>query len=96
MAHYRLTNRADEEIDYIYEYSILNFGLKTAVEYVSGFDKYFRMLADNPTWGSDYSFVKPGLYRYEYRSHAIYYMTIDGGIKIICVLGNRQDPARHI
>ena len=36
MAYYKLSNEADAEIDKLYEYSILNFGLETAREYVSG------------------------------------------------------------
>jgi len=73
MAKYQLSNEADVEVDTLYEYSILNFGLTTAQEYVSGLHEKFGALADHQSWGNDYGFIRPGLYRYEYRSHSIYY-----------------------
>lgn len=96
MAAYQLTNQAESEIEGIYEYSILNFGLQVAQNYVSGLHDCFTLLANNQSWGSDYSFIIPGLLRYEYRSHSIYYLPIEDGILIARVLGNKQDPARHI
>ncbi|MUG92091.1 type II toxin-antitoxin system RelE/ParE family toxin [Scytonema sp. UIC 10036] len=72
MATYQLTNKAERDIENIYEYSILNFGLRIAQEYVSGMHDCFALLAEYQSWGSNYSFIAPGLQRYEYRSHAIY------------------------
>lgn len=95
MGSYKLTQKAEEEIENIYEYSILNFGLSVAQDYVTGLHKCFGVLADNISWGNDYGNIEPGLWRYEYRSHSIYYQITEGGILIIKVLGNRQDPARH-
>lgn len=54
MAAYQLTNKAESEIERIYEYSILNFGLRVAQDYVSGLHHCFELLADNPSWGNDY------------------------------------------
>ena len=96
MEKYKLTNKAENEIDGIYEYSILNFGLNTAQNYVSGLHDCFVILADNQSWGSDYGFIKPRLLRYEYRSHAVYYQNTEYGILIVRVLGNKQDPAQHM
>ena len=96
MAAYQLTNKAEDEIEAIYEYSILNFGLSTAQGYFSGLHDCFEMLADHQSWGNDYGFLLPGLLRYEYRSHSIYYQSTEQGVLIVRVLGGSQDPARHI
>lgn len=96
MEKYQLTNKAEDEIDGIYEYSILNFGLNTAQKYISGLHECFVTLADNQSWGSDYGFIKSGLFRYEYRSHSVYYQNTEYGILIVRILGNKQDPARHL
>ena len=96
MAAYELTNKAESEIEEIYEYSILNFGLTTAQDYLSGLHDCFELLADHQSWGSNYGFILTGLLRYEYRSHSIYYQSVEQGILIVRVLGDRQDPARHI
>jgi toxin ParE1/3/4 len=96
MATYQLTNKAESEIERIYEYSILNFGLQVARDYISGLHDCFELLADHQSWGSDYSFIASGLMRYEYRSHSIYYQLNDEGILILRVLGGKQDPALYI
>ena len=96
MAAYRLSAKADADIDAIYEYSILNFGLATASTYVDELFARFDLLAKNPGWGNDYTHIVPGLRRYEHTSHSIYYTRLDtGDVLIIRVLGGRQDPARH-
>jgi toxin ParE1/3/4 len=96
MGKYQLTNNADSKIDEIYEYSILNFGLDIAQDYILGLHERFQLLADNPTWGNDYGHIKNGLNRYEYVSHAIYYQQTDEGILIVEVLGSKQDPKRNL
>ena len=96
MAKYQLTNEADLKIDEIYEYSILNFGLEKAQEYIIGMHDKFELLANNPSWGNDYGAVRTGLCRYEYVSHAIYFQETDYGILIVQILGGAQDPAQHI
>jgi toxin ParE1/3/4 len=96
MAIYKLTNKAEIEIENIYEYSIINFGLQVAQVYLLGLHDCFDLLADYQSFGTDYGFIEPGLFRYEYRSHSIYYQITEDGILIVRVLGSKQDPARHI
>ena len=95
MGKYQLTNRAEVEIDLIFEHSILNFGLRTAQDYLTGMHECFDLLADNPSWGNDYGFIETGLQRYEYRSHSSYYRERPTDVLIVRILGNKQDPARH-
>jgi toxin ParE1/3/4 len=96
MAVYELTRKAENEIERIYEYSIVNFGLTVAHDYLVGLHECFQLLADHQSFGTDYGFIKSGLFRYEYRSHSIYYKPTEEGILIVRVLGGKQDPARHI
>ncbi len=96
MAGYQLTNKAYDEITAIYEYSVLNFGLKIARSYINGLHSCLSFLADNQSFGNDYGFVYAGLHRYEYRSHSIYYIKTKNGILIARVLGKRQNPLIHI
>lgn len=96
MVNYQLTNKAEKDMENIYEYSILNFGLRVARDYISGIHTYFSLLADNPSWGTDYSFIESDLFRYEYRSHSVYYQKTKQGILIVRVLGSKQNPIIHI
>jgi len=96
MENYQLSTKAEIEIEGIYEYSILNFGLRKAREYFTGLHDRLAVLADHPSWGNDYSHIKPQLCRYEYNSHSIYYLPTSEGIFVVRVLGNRQNPALHM
>lgn len=93
---YQLTAKAEAEIDMIYERSIVDFGWSVASDYINGLHRCFEMLNDYQSWGNDYSFIRDHLRRYEYRSHSVYYQTKGSDILIVRVLGNRQDPARHL
>ncbi len=48
MASYRLSDAALADLDKIYEYGILNFGLKQADQYFDGLVSHFRQIADSP------------------------------------------------
>lgn len=96
MENYQLTNKAESEIEAIYYYSIENFGLDTAQQYLQGLYERFSILGDNPSWGTDYKHVRDGLCRYEYRSHSIYYKETESGVLIVRILGAKQDPIKHL
>lgn len=58
MASYQFTEAAQQDVDEIYEYSILNFGLRQARDYVNGLHTSLGTLTENPRLGRDYSDVK--------------------------------------
>lgn len=96
MASYRLTNRAETRLAAIYEFSILNWGLPKAREYLAGLHHAFGLLAENPRMGRDMSDLRPRLRRHVHASHVIYYRADRSGALILDILGERQDPGRHL
>jgi toxin ParE1/3/4 len=54
------------------------------------------VVADNPSFGADYSFVRDDLRRYECISHAIYYRRTASGILVLRILHGRMDPGHHL
>jgi toxin ParE1/3/4 len=48
MAVYSLTTQADADLEGIYEYTIFNFGLAQARNYLDGLRARFDMLAEHP------------------------------------------------
>ncbi len=96
MADYQLTKKAQRELEGIYEYSILNFGLKKARTYVHGLHTAFTTLADNPRMGRDYSHLKKKYRRYEYERHSVYYKITKTGVLITRILGPGQDPIKNL
>ena len=96
MADYKLSNSAEKAVAYIYEYSILTFGLEQAREYVQGLHECFVTLANNPKLGRNVAELKRGYRRHLYERHAIYYTITKTGIFITRILGPGQDPAIHL
>lgn len=93
---FRRTREAEADIADIYRYSFENFGEIQADTYHNDLADCFRLLADTPLLGRDYSFLRPGLRRYKHASHSVYYRLADTEILILRVLHQRVDPARHL
>ncbi len=96
MAGYNLSSKAAADLDGIYEYTILHFGLEQARGYLFSLHERFQMLAVQPTQGRTVDELAPGLRRIEYQSHVVFYMSKDDGIRIVRVLHQRMDVARHV
>lgn len=95
MAAYSLSEKAVSDLDGIYEYTILNFGLEQAQAYLVGLHERFQILADNPGIGRSAAQLAPGLRRHEYQSHIIFYIPKGQSALIVRVLHTHMDPTRH-
>ena len=96
MGVYSLSFKAAADLDRIHEYTILNFGLKQAREYLSGLHERFEALAENPMHGRNASELSPGLRRLEYQSHVVFYVPKEKGIRIVRVLHQSMDVNRYV
>lgn len=92
MVVYSLSSKAVADLDDIYQYTILNFGLEQAQAYLRGLHKRFQHLADNPTFGRNADQLAPNLRRYEYQSHVVFYIPAEQGVLIVRVLHGRMGP----
>lgn len=96
MANYRLTRKADGDLATHYEYGIGTFGHSQAQNYLIGLQQRFDRLAENPSLGRSANELAPGLKRYEYGSHVIFYVPDPHGILIVRVLRQEMDFRRHL
>ncbi|MBH0203972.1 MAG: type II toxin-antitoxin system RelE/ParE family toxin [Nitrospira sp.] len=96
MVGYSLSSKAAADLDGIYEYTILHFGLEQARVYLLGLHERFQMLAKQPTQGRTADELAPGLRGVEYQSHVVFYISTDNGIRIVRVLHHRMDVTRHL
>lgn len=95
MAAYSLSEKAVSDLDSIYEYTILNFGLEQAQAYLVGLHERFQILADNPGIGRSAAQLAPELRRHEYQSHISFYIPKKQGALIVRVLHMRSDAKPH-
>ncbi len=96
MAVYSLSPKAAADLDGIYEYTILNFGLEQAREYLLGLHERFQTLAEHPMHGRSADEVAPDLMRLEYQSHVVFYVPKDKGVRIVRVLHESMEVRKHL
>ncbi len=96
MSRIEFSNDAERDLIDIYLYSAEHFGVPQAENYLESLYAKISVAAENPSFGADYGFARPGLRRIESQSHAIYFRASDSGIRIMRILGGRMDPARHL
>lgn len=92
MASYKLTEAALEDLDGLYEFGILQFGLVQADNYYDGVVAQFQRIVDSPLSYPLVNAIRPGYRRATHLSHSVYYRIDEGEIVIARILG-RQNPS---
>jgi toxin ParE1/3/4 len=96
MAVYKLSGKASVDVEDIYEYTIVNFGIEQARTYLHGLDDCFKALTENPLEGRAADELALELRRYEYQSHVVFYREMEQYTLIVRVLHKSMDFARHV
>ncbi len=86
MTKIEFTGDAERDLIDLYLHGIERFGLAQAERYSKTLHDKIETVAENPSFGADYSFVREGLRRYESVSHAIYYQRTAKGIRVLRIL----------
>ncbi len=73
MAKFRLSTTAVEHLDRIITYSSAHFGEAQTEAYVEGLKRTLGLLADFPLMGMAAFELRPGLRRFVYGSHVVFY-----------------------
>ncbi|WP_164674820.1 type II toxin-antitoxin system RelE/ParE family toxin [Flagellimonas maritima] len=97
MLSFQLTTTAESDIASIADYTIFKFGIGQARKYRDGLIDSFDQLASNPLLGRTFIMEnQPGLKRFRYKSHVIFYRETNSGILIIRILGGMMNFERHL
>jgi toxin ParE1/3/4 len=73
MPSYKLSEEAALDVEFIVEDGLREFGLNQALKYHLGLESRFELLALFPRIGLPTYDVRPGLYRYPYKAHTIFF-----------------------
>lgn len=87
MARYRLNEAADADLDRLYEYGVLTFGLTQADLYYDGLIQRFHELVETPRLWQAVDHIRAGYRRSVYKSHSIYYRIDGDDVEIMRILG---------
>jgi toxin ParE1/3/4 len=90
MSEFRISERAATQFDDIYDYSEERFGRYQAEAYSAGLRRSFELLADFPRMGRTVDHAAPGLRRFRFQSHYIFYSIEAGHILVRGLIHVRQ------
>ena len=92
MARFRVNEKADQDIDRLFEFGIDHFGLESARAYVLGLNDRFQEIAEHPRRYPTIDHIRHGFRRSVFGGHTIYFREHNGFIEIMRVLG-REEPS---
>jgi toxin ParE1/3/4 len=95
MPGYKLSVEAAADLESIGDFGIAIFGLAQALKYHLALESRFELLAQFPRIGLPTYDLLPGLYRFPYAAHVIFYTIAPDHIFIVRVLHAKADFKRH-
>lgn len=96
MAEYRLTNKAVEDLESIWNYTVNKWSEDQADVYYKMLTEHFQQIADSPGLGKRYDNVKSGLLGFRSGRHVIFYSKIEDVVEIKRILHGRMDFKRRL
>ncbi|APZ43454.1 type II toxin-antitoxin system RelE/ParE family toxin [Acidihalobacter ferrooxydans] len=93
MRAFSLTQAARNDLRGIAKFTEERWGRAQRMHYLKGLDETFRMLAASPKLGSVCDYIEPGLRKYPFQSHVVFYLVYlaDTEIQVIRVLHKSMD-----
>jgi len=88
---YEISRQARSDIDSIIDYTIENFGVDAMINYHSSLESCFEALTKNPKIGLQSDFIKEDYYRFNHKSHVVFYQLLSTKILIVRVLHKSMD-----
>lgn len=95
MATVRYSVRAERDLAVIAEYTLDRWGPNQALRYLDELEAKAHQLAASPSLGRPCDDIRPGLRRFEYAKHVIFYREHTGGILISRILHQAMLPKRQ-
>jgi toxin ParE1/3/4 len=89
MARYKITVAAQGDLEQIYCYGVLHYGLKKTEEDTSGMLSQFEELAKFPKRYPAIDYIRKGYRRCVYGAHSIFYQILDDEILIVRIIGRQ-------
>ena len=96
MAEYRLSPKAQRDLEGIFDYTVEQWGLPQALRYTDLIEATCARLADAPMQSQDCAIIRPDYRRRSVEQHAIYFRQTNYGVAIVRILHQKMDAMRHL
>lgn len=90
MGNYRLSEKADQDIQSIFEFGVERFGIVQAETYLLGLHDEMAVVAARPQTWPHVEIRNMPFQRCVYKSHSIYYRQTRSDVLIVRVLGQQD------
>jgi len=93
---YRLSPRAQRDLDEIWDYSAATWGIDQAEAYTRQIWQHIRLIATTPSLGRSCPEIRQGYRKFPSGSHLLFYRESQDGIEVIRILHGNMDVSRHL
>jgi toxin ParE1/3/4 len=93
---YRLSNRAEADLEAIADYTMDTWGPEQAIHYIAGLLNCCQRIALNPQSGRACRTVGSGYRRIEHERHVVFYRLSDSEVFISRILHASMLPEKHL
>ena len=95
MPGFKLSAKAEHDLEDIIDFTLSRWGVDQAMKYVDGFEELARMLARTPALGKSRDDLHKGLLAFPYESHLLFYVKDRQNITIVRILHESMSTSRH-
>ena len=95
LKRYQLSEKADFDLEAIFDYTEYHHGFNQAVKYLKDLDGVFNQLVANPEIGRKRNDLKKGLYSISEQEHIVFFRIQKDHIRIVRVLHGSKDIPKH-
>jgi len=96
MSNYTLSNKAQIDLERIYQYTEAEFGAPQAENYLLGIHETLVTLANEPNLAQDVSDIRADYSRYVFRKHYIFSKQRKNDILVVRVLHQQMKIELHL
>ena len=96
MSQYTLSNKAEDDISRIYDYSVNTHGVNHAEAYLVALNEALVILAGSPNAGTSAEEIRKNYLKFPVNKHMVFYKKASDGIFVVRVLHQHMKYTLHI
>lgn len=96
MAEYRLSPKAQRDLEGIFDYTVQQWGLPQALRCADLIEATCAKLAEAPLQSQDCAIIRPGYRRRNVEQYAVYFRQASYGVAVVRILHQRMDAVRRL
>ena len=93
---YEISKQAEADLENIFDFTMMSFGIHQAEHYLLQFDSTFILLSNNPKLGRTRNEIRKGLRSYVLDKYVIFYGLFKTNVRIVRVIHGSRDLPKYV